>query len=124
MPKKKPRRAPYCGAPTPIPVPSRIWYFAEGSTAETFKTYLVLYNPQTVAADATITYMKGASVLGMRFELDLYINQRPFAGTAPGGSTPHEFIVIRENTEGPYVDEGGVLRRGTPNSRRHTVSEV
>ena len=51
----------------------------------------------------------------MRFELDLYINQRPFAGTAPGQSEPHEFVVIRENTEGPYVGEGGVLRRGTPN---------
>src|SRR5215207_7158672 len=47
-------------------------------------------------------------LLKMRFELDLYVNQRPF--TAPG----HDFIVIRENTEGPYVGEGGVLRRGTP----------
>ena len=53
-------------------------------------------------------------LLKMRFELDLYINQRPFVGTAPGHSEPHEFIVIRENTEGPYVGEGGVLRRGTP----------
>jgi 3-isopropylmalate dehydrogenase len=26
---------------------------------------------------------------------------------------PHDFIVIRENTEGPYVGEGGVLRKGT-----------
>ena len=47
-------------------------------------------------------------LLKMRFELDLYINQRPF--TAPD----HDFVVIRENTEGPYVGEGGVLRRGTP----------
>jgi 3-isopropylmalate dehydrogenase len=47
-------------------------------------------------------------LLKMRFELDLYVNQRPF--TAPG----HDFVVIRENTEGPYVGEGGVLRRGTP----------
>ena len=53
-------------------------------------------------------------LLKMRFELDLYINQRPFAGIAPGHSTPHDFVVIRENTEGPYVGEGGVLRRGTP----------
>ena len=51
----------------------------------------------------------------MRFELDLYVNQRPFAGTAPGHTQPHDFIVIRENTEGPYVGEGGVLRKGTPN---------
>jgi 3-isopropylmalate dehydrogenase len=53
-------------------------------------------------------------LLKMRFELDLYINQRPFAGTAPGHTDPHEFVVIRENTEGPYVGEGGVLRKGTP----------
>ena len=52
-------------------------------------------------------------LLKMRFELDLYINQRPFIGTAPGGSVRHDFVVIRENTEGPYVGEGGVLRKGT-----------
>jgi len=52
--------------------------------------------------------------LKMRFELDLYINRRPFAGTAPGHTTPHEFVVIRENTEGSYAGEGGVLRKGTP----------
>jgi 3-isopropylmalate dehydrogenase len=54
-------------------------------------------------------------LLKMRFELDLYVNQRPFGGTAPGHDRPHEFVVIRENTEGPYVGEGGVLRKGTPN---------
>ncbi len=53
-------------------------------------------------------------LLKMRFELDLYVNQRPFVGTAPGHDRPHEFVVIRENTEGPYVGEGGVLRKGTP----------
>ncbi len=52
-------------------------------------------------------------LLKMRFELDLYVNQRPFVGTAPGQTKSHDFIVIRENTEGPYVGEGGVLRRGT-----------
>jgi 3-isopropylmalate dehydrogenase len=54
-------------------------------------------------------------LLKMRFDLDLYINQRPFAGVAPGHTKPHDFVVIRENTEGPYVGEGGVLRKGTPN---------
>ena len=54
-------------------------------------------------------------LLKMRFDLDLYINQRPFVGTAPGGDTPHDFVVLRENTEGPYVGEGGSLRVGTPN---------
>ena len=54
-------------------------------------------------------------LLKMRFELDLYVNQRPFYGTAPGHDMPHGFVVIRENTEGPYVGEGGVLRKGTAN---------
>jgi len=47
-------------------------------------------------------------LLKMRFDLDLYINQRPF-------TTPeHDFVVIRENTEGTYAGEGGFLRKGTP----------
>jgi 3-isopropylmalate dehydrogenase len=53
-------------------------------------------------------------ILKMRFGLDLYINHRPYSGTAPGATTPHDFVVIRENTEGSYAGEGGVLRKGTP----------
>lgn len=49
-------------------------------------------------------------LLKMRFELDLYINQRPFV--SPDGA--HDFVVIRENTEGAYAGEGGFLRRNTP----------
>ena len=49
-------------------------------------------------------------LLRMRFELDLYINHRPFL--APDGS--HDFVVVRENTEGTYAGEGGFLRKGTP----------
>ncbi len=51
-------------------------------------------------------------LLKLRFGLDLYINQRPFTGDG------HDFIVIRENTEGSYAGEGGVLRKGT----RHEVA--
>ncbi len=50
-------------------------------------------------------------LLKMRFDLDLYINQRPFLDVEKG----IDMVVIRENTEGPYVGEGGVLRRGTAN---------
>src|SRR6476620_8361830 len=32
-------------------------------------------------------------LLKMRFELDLYVNPRPFIGTAPGHDTAHDFIV-------------------------------
>ncbi len=49
-------------------------------------------------------------LLKLRFDLDLYINQRPFLDTDQG----IDIVVIRENTEGPYVGEGGVLRKGTP----------
>jgi 3-isopropylmalate dehydrogenase len=49
-------------------------------------------------------------LLKMRFELDLYINQRPFLLPERG----IDMVVIRENTEGPYAGEGGALRRGTP----------
>jgi 3-isopropylmalate dehydrogenase len=49
-------------------------------------------------------------LLKMRFDLDLYINQRPFLD--PGNHV--DMVVIRENTEGPYVGEGGSLRKGTP----------
>ncbi len=48
-------------------------------------------------------------LLKARFELDLYVNLRPFV-LADG----HEFVVIRENTEGTYAGEGGFLRKGTP----------
>jgi len=39
--------------------PSRVWYFAEGSTDGSYKTFLLLFNPQPYKVDATITYMKG-----------------------------------------------------------------
>ena len=52
-------------------------------------------------------------LLRLRFELDLYVNLRPFQAM----STRHgdlEFLVVREGTEGSYAGEGGFLRRGTP----------
>jgi 3-isopropylmalate dehydrogenase len=53
-------------------------------------------------------------LLRLRFELDLYINLRPFTG-APDAIAPEaDFAVVRENTEGPYAGEGGWLRKGTP----------
>jgi len=47
-------------------------------------------------------------LLRMRFELDQYINYRPFK------LPPRiDCEVIRENTEGTYAGEGGFLRKGT-----------
>jgi 3-isopropylmalate dehydrogenase len=54
-------------------------------------------------------------LLRLRFELDLYINLRPFvASRSVGAGVPIDFAVIRENTEGTYAGEGGFLRKGTP----------
>ncbi len=48
-------------------------------------------------------------LLKLRFELDLYVNLRPFL------LPPNvDFLVVRENTEGTYAGEGGFLRKGTP----------
>jgi 3-isopropylmalate dehydrogenase len=47
-------------------------------------------------------------LLKMRFELDLYVNLRPFLHPPEV-----DFLVVRENTEGSYAGEGGFLRKGT-----------
>jgi 3-isopropylmalate dehydrogenase len=52
-------------------------------------------------------------LLRMRFGLDLYVNYRPFREVAGSLAEGCEFAIVRENTEGPYVGEGGVLRYGT-----------
>jgi 3-isopropylmalate dehydrogenase len=54
-------------------------------------------------------------LLKMRFGLDLYINLRPFRSGPGRHNDGVDMLVVRENTEGPYVGEGGVLRAGTPN---------
>jgi 3-isopropylmalate dehydrogenase len=58
-------------------------------------------------------------LLRLRFELDLYVNLRPFRAApgsiaASGDDGPADFVVVRENTEGAYAGEGGFLRKGTP----------
>jgi 3-isopropylmalate dehydrogenase len=52
-------------------------------------------------------------LLRLRFGLDLYINYRPFRGVPGSLAERSQFAIVRENTEGPYVGEGGVLRYGT-----------
>ena len=85
------------------------------STLDELRTFDAILLGAVGAPDVPPGVIERGLLLKMRFELDLYVNQRPFAGTAPGHTEPHDFIVIRENTEGPYVGEGGVLRKGTPN---------
>ena len=60
-------------------------------------------------------------LLRLRFAFDQYVNLRPVR-LYPGvpspiaGLTPEDcdFVVVRENTEGPYAGHGGNSRTGTP----------
>jgi 3-isopropylmalate dehydrogenase len=58
-------------------------------------------------------------LLKLRFALDHYVNLRP-TRLLPGLKSPLanpgtiDFVVVREGTEGPYVGNGGSLRKGTP----------
>jgi len=60
-------------------------------------------------------------LLGMRFQLDLYVNERP-ARLFDARLTPLkekqppdiDLVIFRENTEGLYVSIGGTFKRGTP----------
>ncbi len=57
-------------------------------------------------------------LLKLRFELDHYVNLRPsrlYPGAAGPLANPGDidFVVVREGTEGPYVGNGGSIRRGT-----------
>ena len=60
-------------------------------------------------------------LLRLRFELDQYVNLRPVR-LYPGVASPLaglrsdsvDMLVVREGTEGPYIEAGGVMRKGTP----------
>ncbi len=66
-------------------------------------------------------------LLRLRFELDHFVNLRP-AKLYPGVTTPLagnpaiDFVVYREGTEGPYVGNGGALRKNTPHEIATEVS--
>lgn len=60
-------------------------------------------------------------LLGMRFQLELYINLRPcvlldarFCPLKDVTPEDMDFVVFRENTEGLYTGVGGQFKRGTP----------
>jgi 3-isopropylmalate dehydrogenase len=72
--------------------------------------------------DPRVPDMKHAAdiLLGMRFQLDLYVNYRPVKllheSLCPlkGKTCQHvDFVVFRENTEGAYVGMGGNFKKGT-----------
>jgi 3-isopropylmalate dehydrogenase len=71
--------------------------------------------------DPRVPDMKHAAdiLLGMRFQLDLYVNYRPVKLLDPRLSPLRDekridFVIFRENTEGAYVGMGGNFKKGTP----------
>jgi spore germination protein YaaH len=54
-------RAMYAGfdgdVVTAVPSPSKVWYFAEGATTPPFDTWILLQNPNPVAATAHLSYL-------------------------------------------------------------------
>ena len=84
----------------------------DDATVEEWRGLDALYLGAVGTPDVPPGIIERGLLLKMRFELDLYINLRPFS--TPG----HDFVVIRENTEGTYAGEGGFLRRGT----RHEIA--
>src|SRR5881394_3051025 len=72
--------------------------------------------------DPRIPDMKHAAdiLLGMRFQLDLYVNYRPvkllndrLSPLKDKGRQQIDFVIFRENTEGAYVGMGGNFKKGT-----------
>jgi 3-isopropylmalate dehydrogenase len=66
-------------------------------------------------------------LLRLRFELDHHVNLRParlFDGVVSPLADPGEvdMLCVREGTEGPYVGNGGVLRKDTPQEVATEVS--
>lgn len=60
-------------------------------------------------------------LLGMRFQLELYVNYRPvkllhesLSPLKTKGMKEIDFVIFRENTEGAYTGMGGVFKKGTP----------
>ena len=66
-------------------------------------------------------------LLKLRFELDHYVNLRP-SKLYPGAPGPLaepgeiDFVVVREGTEGPYVGNGGSIRKGSPHEVANETS--
>jgi 3-isopropylmalate dehydrogenase len=69
--------------------------------------------PPVGSTDVPPGLLERGLLLRLRFELDLYVNLRPFTATPGSVADGADFVVVRENTEGTYAGEGGFLRKGT-----------
>ena len=80
------------------------------SVVDEWRTLDALFLGAVGTPDVPPGVIERGLLLKMRFDLDLYVNRRPF--DHPANNV--DFEVIRENTEGTYAGEGGFLRKGTP----------
>src|SRR6266550_596029 len=90
-----------------------------GAMDDLRKNYAAIY--LGAFGDPRIPDMKHAAdiLLGMRFQLDLYVNYRPVKLLNDRLSPLKEkkkidMVIFRENTEGAYVGMGGNFKKGTP----------
>ena len=102
-------------------------YLRDGTTmpAETVEDFRNNYDAIFIGAlgDPRVPDMTHARdiLLGLRFQLDLFVNYRPVKLTDEKlcplkGKTEKDvdFVVFRENTEGLYVGMGSIFKKGTP----------
>ena len=112
-----PRPWPSCGRPASTSTPSTTTWAASATCAPArscptrSSTSCATSTPSSWGGrspQVTPGVLERGLLLRLRFELDLYVNLRPFR------AANIDAIVVRENTEGVYAGEGGVLRKGTP----------
>lgn len=98
--------------------PSRVWYFAEGATDGTNRTFLLLFNPQDQATTATITYMRDDGIAAQQ-TVDIPGKQRKvvvvgdkLTGVRFGIRVIAAIPIVAERTmifgQGSTLDSGGV----------------
>jgi len=91
------------------------------TAVEELRGFSAIYLGAVGHPDVAPGILEQGLLLKLRFELDQYINLRPVK-LYPGVDTPLknkgpkeiDFVVVRENTEGLYVGNGGFVRKGTP----------
>lgn len=102
---------------------SRAWYFAEGSTSNSFETYLVLFNPQDTLTEAVITYMRGD---GSQAEQRIPLQSRQRLAIRVADVLPNTGFGIRIVAGQPIIAER-TMRFGAGGSGMHSspgISEL
>lgn len=93
----------------------------EGAMDDIRQNYAAVY--LGAFGDPRVPDMKHAAdiLLGMRFQLDLYVNYRPIrliderlCPIKEKGPAEVDMVIFRENTEGAYTGMGGSFKKGTP----------